>query len=147
MPMSLAFTFLLGTVWFTATPLPAPVPDAPLPGAAHTQEDRAPSAAPLGGRVIRVSEGVMAGLNLTQMQPVYPPEAKAQHISGFVVMAAVIDAAGLVRDLHVISGPEVLRASALEAVRQWTYKPYLLNGQPTAIHTTVTVNFPAGTSH
>ena len=95
-------------------------------------------------QTIRVSGGVAAANNRTKVQPVYPQDAKEQHISGTVVMRARIDYAGNVADLEVVSGPEILRASALEAVKQWTYKPYLLNGQPVDIDTTITVNYSFG---
>ena len=90
---------------------------------------------------VRVSSGVMAGQLETKFTPIYPPEAKAAKVAGAVVMHAVIGKTGLVEELTVISGPEVLRTSALDAVRQWTYKPYLLNGNPFAVETQITVNF------
>jgi TonB family protein len=96
----------------------------------------APSNAPM-----RVSAGVMAGQLVTKAAPVYPPEAKAAKVQGAVVMHAIIGKTGVVEELVVISGPEVLRASALDAVRQWTYKPYLLNGNPVEVDTTITVNY------
>jgi protein TonB len=92
----------------------------------------------------RISGGVMAGQNLTKVAPVYPAEARAAHVSGAVVLHAIIGKDGTVENLTVISGPEMLRASALDAVRQWTYKPYLLNGEPTEVDTTITVNYNFG---
>ena len=86
----------------------------------------------------------MAGQILTKVAPVYPADAKAKNISGTVVMHAVIGKDGTVEDLQVISGPELLRESALTAVRQWTYKPYLLNGTPIKIDTTITVHYSLG---
>jgi periplasmic protein TonB len=62
-------------------------------------------------------------------------------VSGAVVMMAKVDKDGKVTELKVISGPEILRVAALDAVRQWTYKPYLLNGRPVFVQTTVTVMF------
>ncbi len=90
---------------------------------------------------VRVSGGVMAGNVLSRVNPVYPPEAKEARITGAVVMSAVIDKDGLIQNLQVGSGPEELRQSALESVHQWTYKPYLLNGEPTEVQTTITVNY------
>jgi TonB family protein len=89
----------------------------------------------------RVSGGVMAGSILTKIQPVYPPIAKAAHVTGAVTLHAVISKTGTVKDLKVISGPPMLQAAALDAVKQWTYKPYRLNGVPTEVETTVAVNF------
>jgi protein TonB len=92
----------------------------------------------------RVSSGVMSGSKISGSNPTYPPIAKAAHVSGAVVLHAVISKTGSVDNLTVISGPEMLRASALDAVRNWKYKPYLLNGEPTEVDTTVTVNFNFG---
>ncbi len=92
----------------------------------------------------RVSSGVVAGLAISQTKPVYPPIAKAAHVSGAVVLHALISKSGTIENLTVISGPEMLRSSALEAVRSWRYKPYVLNGEPTEVDTTVTVNFNIG---
>ena len=61
-----------------------------------------------------------------------------------VVLHAIISKTGTIESLQVVSGPEMLRASALEAVRQWRYKPYLLNGEPTEVDTAITVNFSFG---
>ena len=92
----------------------------------------------------RVSGGVMQGSILSKTQPVYPPIAKAAHVAGAVVLHAIISKTGSIENLTVISGPEMLRASALDAVKSWKYKPYLLNGEPTEVDTTVTVNFSFG---
>jgi TonB family protein len=97
--------------------------------------------APQQPQAVRVSGGVMARKLLHKTQPLYPGAAKVQHISGAVVMQAKIGTDGRVLELKVISGPEILRQSALEAVSQWLYEPYMLNGEPVAVETTVTVNF------
>jgi TonB family protein len=89
----------------------------------------------------RVSGGVMAGNRLAGTQPVYPPDAKAAGIEGSVILHAVIGKDGTMKELSVVSGPKELQDSALNAVKQWTYKPYLLNGDPVAVETTITVNF------
>ena len=83
----------------------------------------------------------MAGQLLTRINPLYPPEAKQKGMEGTVVMSARIGKDGTVRDLQVISGPAILAEAAANAVRQWTYRPYLLNGNPTEVNTTITVNF------
>lgn len=90
---------------------------------------------------VRISGGVMAGMVINKVDPVYPPDAKAAGVQGAVVLVAHIGADGAVQSLQAVSGPEVLRRPAIDAVRQWTYRPYLLNGQPTEVQTTVTVNF------
>jgi len=90
---------------------------------------------------IRVSSGVAAGLLKAKVNPVYPPEARDQHIQGVVVLAVKIDNEGNVYDVELISGHPLLAEAAIDAVRQWKYKPYLLNGEPVEVETQVQVNF------
>ena len=90
---------------------------------------------------VRVSGGVMAGQIVSKVDPVYPQEAKARGIQGAVVLHAIIDPEGAVQELTVVSGPPELQKSAVDAVKQWVYKPFLLNGDPTTVDTTITVNF------
>jgi TonB family protein len=88
---------------------------------------------------LSVSAAVMAENLLTKVVPEYPPAAKKARIQGTVVLDAVIGKDGNVQNLRVLSGPNELQQSALDAVRQWTYKPYLLNGDPIEVKTTVNV--------
>lgn len=97
-------------------------------------------------RPVRVAGGVLAGQIVSKVAPVYPQEAKEQGIQGSVVLHAIIAEDGTVKELAVISGPPELQKSAVEAVRQWVYKPYLLNGVPTEVETTITVNYALGNS-
>jgi TonB family protein len=90
---------------------------------------------------LSVSADVMAGHLLNKVVPVYPPEAKKARIQGTVVLDAVIGKDGNVENLRVVSGPNLLQQSALAAVRVWTYKPFLLNGDPIEVKTTVNVNY------
>jgi TonB family protein len=83
----------------------------------------------------------MAGQAVSQPQPVYPAEVKAAHIQGTVTLRAVISKDGSVERLVVVSGPKELVRSAIDAVSQWKYKPYLLNGQPVEVETTINVNY------
>ena len=99
------------------------------------------SPAPEAHAPARVPARVMAGNVLTHVPPVYPAEAKQEKIQGAVVMEVVIGKDGTIHNLEAISGPNQLKASAMDAVRQWTYKPYLLNGEPTEVQTTVTVTY------
>jgi protein TonB len=92
----------------------------------------------------RVSSGVVAGSKISGANPVYPPIAKAAHVSGAVVLHAIISKSGTIEKLEVVSGPEMLRASAVDAVKNWRYKPYILNAEPTEVDTTITVNFNFG---
>jgi protein TonB len=89
----------------------------------------------------RISSGVVAGLKQSGATPVYPAIARAAHQSGQVVLHAVISKSGAIENLTVISGPAMLQGAALEAVKTWRYKPYVLNGEPTEVDTTITVNF------
>ena len=92
-------------------------------------------------RVARISSGVMQGQILQKVAPVYPQSAREMGLQGTVVLHAIIDKDGHVEKLDAISGPPELKTAALDAVKQWTYKPYLLNGEPTEVDTTVVVNF------
>jgi protein TonB len=92
----------------------------------------------------RVSSGVISGLKISGANPVYPPIARAAHVSGAVVLHAIISKEGTIKNLTVISGPEMLRASAVDAVQNWRYKPFLLNGEATEVDTQITVNFNFG---
>ena len=75
------------------------------------------------------------------MQPLYPSAAKAARIQGPVVLRAVISKEGTIENLAVQSGHPMLVKAAIDAVRQWRYRPYLLNGDPFEVETQVTVNF------
>ena len=90
---------------------------------------------------VRVSQQVSNGLLIRKVQPAYPDEARQAHIQGQVIMRAVIDKNGDVVDLSLISGHPLLAPAAIDAVRQWKYKPYLLNGQPVNVETQILVNF------
>jgi len=90
---------------------------------------------------IRVSQGVAEGLIVSKVQPVYPPIAQQSRIQGKVVLKAVINETGDVVTLESISGHPMLVPAAMEAVKQWKYKPYLLNGKAVNVETQVTVNF------
>jgi TonB family protein len=90
---------------------------------------------------IMVSADVMSKQKISGDAPVYPQEAKDQRVQGTVVLAATIGKDGTVEQLKVVSGPPMLQRSALEAVRTWVYKPFLLNGDPIVVKTTISVNY------
>ncbi len=90
-------------------------------------------------RQINVSAAVMAANKLSGPVPKYPEEAKKAKIQGAVVLSAVIGKDGVVEELTVVSGPKELQQSSLDAVRQWIYKPFLLNGEPVEVKTTINV--------
>jgi TonB family protein len=93
------------------------------------------------GRPARVSAGTMAGNIIFKADPVYPAEARAEHVEGEVVLHATISKAGTIENVQVLSGPPILMVSAIDAVRQWKYKPYLLNGEPTEVETTINIRY------
>ena len=90
---------------------------------------------------INVKSDVMENQIVKKVTPVYPPEAKKARIQGKVLLNAIIGKTGEVENLKVSSGDPMLQQSAMEAVRQWTYKPFLLNGQPVEVKTTITVTY------
>jgi protein TonB len=90
---------------------------------------------------VRVSQGVSQGLLVHRVQPMYPPLARQARIQGTVILQAEISKDGTIENLRLISGHPMLAPSAIEAVKQWRYKPYFLNGEPVAVETQITVNF------
>lgn len=90
---------------------------------------------------LRVSSGVAQGMLIHQVKPQYPATAKLSRIEGSVALQAVIGKDGSIQNLRVISGHPLLTAAALEAVKQWRYKPYYLNGEPVEVETQIIVNF------
>jgi protein TonB len=93
---------------------------------------------------VAVSTGVLAGMLIAPIHPVYPMIAKAARVEGSVVVEAVISRAGTIESLHVVSGPPMLQSAALNAIREARYRPYRLNGEPTEVQTRITVNFRIG---
>jgi len=90
---------------------------------------------------IRVSQGVAQGLKISDVPPVYPPDARSARIAGTVLMKALIGRTGEVENLELISGHPMLAPAAMEAVKQWKYRPYLLNGNAVVMETQIQVNF------
>ncbi len=105
------------------------VPAAPVPS---------PKAAPF--HVSQMSEGSLA----YKVLPTYPPLAKSARIQGQVLLQAMISKQGVIEDLRAVSGHPMLVTAAVEAVRQWRYRPYILNGEPVEVETQITVNFSLG---
>jgi protein TonB len=106
--------------------------------------DAGPKVQAAAPKKINISAGVAIGNLISKSQPVYPPIAKAARVSGTVVLQATISKTGTIENLHVISGPAMLQEAALDAVKQWRYKPYLLNNEPVEVETTVNVIFSLG---
>ena len=128
----------------------APAADAPAPSLIGIA---APASAPppdLGStttvpkpvlQTLNISQGVSQGLLIKKVQPVYPQNALAMHAEGSVELLATISKSGNISTVKVLSGPPLLTRAASDAVKQWKYKPYLLNGEPVEIQTQITINF------
>jgi periplasmic protein TonB len=93
---------------------------------------------------LNVSTGVLQGMLIAPIRPVYPAIAKAAGVQGTVIVEAIISRTGTIESLHVVSGPQMLQAAALDAIREARYQPYRLNGVPTEVETRITVNFRLG---
>jgi TonB family protein len=90
---------------------------------------------------VRVSSGVANGLLLHSVEPRYPEEARRQRIQGDARLEILIDKEGKVAGVKTLSGEPILVDAATKAVKQWRYRPYLLNGEPVEVESTVTVKF------
>ena len=92
----------------------------------------------------RISSGVSAGMLLSPIRPIYPEIARATRVEGTVVVEATISRTGTIESVHIISGPTMLQRAAVDAIRTARYRPYRLNGSPTEVQTTISVNFRLG---
>jgi periplasmic protein TonB len=100
-----------------------------------------PKFVPVVPQRVRISQGVTRGLLVHRVEPAYPTLARAARVQGEVILSAVIDTNGQITNLQLVSGHPMLVPAAIAAVRDWRYKPYLLNGQPVEVETTITVIF------
>ena len=100
-----------------------------------------PKFVPVAPQRIRISAGVTKGMLIQRIEPTYPTLARAARVQGDVVLSAIISTSGQIENLQLVSGHPMLVPAAIAAVRQWRYKPYLLNGQPVEVETTITVIF------
>lgn len=91
-----------------------------------------------------VSSGVMSGRLIHKVVPTYPAMGRAVHIEGTVVLQAIISKTGTIENLRVVGGPAMLQQAAMDAVKQWRYQPYELDGQPVEVETTINVVFTMG---
>lgn len=110
-------------VYYPPPPPPPPPPGGPIP------------------HFVRVAQGVTQGLLIKKVEPNYPPLARQARIQGSVILQAEIGRDGTIQNLSLISGHPMLVSAAIEAVEQWQYKPYLLNGEAVEVETQITVNF------
>ena len=114
------------------TAVPAPPLFAPLPSVAPARNPHGP---------VRIAGVVMASRLQTRVDPVSPALAQSTPAQGTVLLLAHINKSGTVQDLKVLRGPAALAGAAQQAVRQWIYQPYVLDGRPTEVLTTVAVDF------
>lgn len=106
----------------------------------HASNTAAPKPAEIPKRLV-VSQGVSLGMLQSEIEPVYPMIAKRAHVQGTVTLRAIISTLGTIESLQVTEGHPMLVAAAMDAVKQWRYRPYMLNGQPVEVETTVFVKF------
>jgi periplasmic protein TonB len=129
----------------------APVDDAPpsAPPAVSMDDNGGVSSALFGSggkakvapHVVPISAGLADGMILRKTPPIYPKFAQDAHVTGKVVLKATITKQGTIEGVQVMSGPKMLAPAAVEAVKTWKYKPYLLDNQPVAVETEVTIVF------
>ncbi len=93
---------------------------------------------------IRVGGNVQGAKLIHQVQPIYPQIAKTAHVSGTVLLHAIIAKDGSIQELQYVSGPPLLMRAAMDAVHEWRYQPTLLNGEPVEVDTTIQVVFTLG---
>jgi TonB family protein len=131
---------------FRMPPPPPPPPTPPgMPRTVAPATTTVPSVAPppkvAAPHKLRLSSGVSEGNLIHRVEPVYPQMARIAHVQGDVVLQALIGKDGAVENLRAVSGHPILIQAAMDAVKQWKYKPYLLNGEPVEVETTITVRF------
>ncbi len=95
-------------------------------------------------RKVSLASGVTQGMRISGEVPAYPIEARMNRIQGTVVIETTIGTDGRISDLRVIAGPQALQQAALQAVRTWRYRPYLLGGEPVSVETQINVVFQLG---
>ena len=106
----------------------------------HAQEPAA-SAAAAPVHHVPISTGVLNRYIVRKVPPTYPDDALSAHIEGSVGLRILLDEHGRIEDLQPMSGPAELRPAAMDAVRQWTFKPFLLNGNPVPVASILRINF------
>jgi periplasmic protein TonB len=121
--------------------IPGGIPDGVNGSVLEMMKPVAPPPAKPTVQKLRVSSGVAEGMLIHQVKPQYPAAAKLARVEGRVLLQAVIGKDGAIENLHAISGHPLLVSAAIDAVKQWRYKPYFLNGEPMEVETQIVVNF------
>jgi periplasmic protein TonB len=134
----------LGAVTGVVGGVPGGAADGSIGGILGGTPGLAPPPPPKPTEPERIGGNVMAARIINKVTPAYPQIARMAHVSGTVVLHAIIAEDGTIQQLSVISGPALLRQAALDAVRQWRYQPTTLNGQAVKVDTTVDVVFDLG---
>ncbi len=104
----------------------------------------APKVQAAAPKKVNISAGVAVGMLIQKISPSIRPSPRRPACQGTVVLQATISKQGTIENLQVVSGPAMLQQAALDAVRQWRYRPYLLNNEPVEVDTTVNVIFTLG---
>ena len=140
-------TRIAGQIKKTASPADEPPPTAPtsialgenstVPGSVFGSGSN-PKVTP---HAVPISAGLAQGMLIHKTQPVYPKFAQEAHVTGTVLMKATITKQGSIEGIQVLSGPKLLAPAAVDAVKTWRYRPYMLDGQPVAVETNITIVF------
>ncbi|HEY7406408.1 MAG TPA: TonB family protein [Candidatus Angelobacter sp.] len=117
-----------------ASPAPAPTPSRSAAPAVESDPDQAQ-------KRVRISSGVAETLAIYKPAPQYPQMARIAHISGDVILQVTIDRTGHVTNIVAVQGHPILIQSAMDAVKQWKYRPYVLNGEAVAVESTVKIQY------
>jgi len=99
-----------------------------------------PAPKPAQTHLLKISSWAEGGV-IHKVQPLYPPLARQARIQGAVELRAIIGKTGMIENLNVLGGHAMLVKAAVDAVRQWRYRPHMLNGEPVEVETEITVNF------
>jgi protein TonB len=118
-----------------APPIPAELTSSSPPSSVLVAKATVPTFA------VPVSQGVSGGQLIHRVSPVYPAQARMQRLEGRVVVEALVKVDGTISDLKVVQGHPTLSQATMEAVKQWRYQPFILNGRPIARPTTITIDF------
>jgi len=103
-----------------------------------------PPPKPVNTAPVRIGGNVAAANIIQRVEPVYPPIAKTAHVSGTIILHAIISKDGTIEQLEYVSGPPLLMQAAMSAVKQWRYRPTMLNGDAVDVDTTISVIFSLG---
>jgi TonB family protein len=126
------------------TPLPAPPSSSEQTAKAADDASESSQMAVAKATRVRATSGMVSGLLIKKVNPIYPEEARHAYIQGTVIFKAEISKTGDITELELLDGPIELAGSAVNAVRQWKYRPYLLNGEPVTVVTQIQVNYALG---